>query len=273
MRQTVAEILGKTGNPQAFQALQRALGDESKYVRAAVAEALWKIGGPQAVPTILQALKDEDEYVREEIAEVLGKSGDLPAVSALLQALELEEDYNVRSSIVVACGKIGDRQAIPALLRSLEDENIIVRQSAVEALNKISDQVDDISALKDIAKGLYREKEWNKLETLANHLDAKQVAQYSLPDPLVVPPIPTWRRSLTRFGRGVAWAVTIVVLGWVLLFSAVLSDSFKVQWKTTVQAWAGSHPGALLGLVTIVMLIGGLLTLGGDALQISLKKN
>ncbi len=265
VRREAAEVLQKFGDPRAAPVLLEAMKDEDMDVRHLAAEALGKIGAP-AVPALLQAMKDEDRSLHWSAAHALQEISDPQAVPALLQALN-DEDMFVRQKAAEALGEIGDPQAALALLQATKDEDSHVRRSAASALGEISDRVNDTPILKDIAIVLCRAKKWKYLETVANRLEALQAGQHPLPDPLVVLPIPTWQRSLIRFGRGIAWAVVSVILGWVLLFSGVLGDLLKSQWKTALQTWAAAHPGTLFGLVTIALLIGGLLTLGVDALK------
>ena len=293
MRVWTAKALEEIGDPHAVPALLQALKDEDQGVRQSATGALGEIGDPQAVPALLQALKDEDQDMRVWAAVALGKIGDPQAVPALLLALN-DQDGNVRRLAAEALGEIGDPQAVPALLQTLKDGDDEMRWSAVEALGEIGDpqvvpallwaldrmpessatilgkiggKVEDIPTLKDIIASLRRVGEWNELEIVVNYLDALQAGQHSLPDPLIVPPVPGWQQSLARFGRGVAWAVVTVILGWVLLFSDALGDLLKAQWGTTLKTWATGNPGWLVGLVTLVIFIGGLLALGVDALK------
>jgi len=301
VRAWAAGALGEIGDPQAVPALLQALKDESKFVRGQAAAALAKIGAPavpallqaledndedvrwrataalgeigdpQAIPTLLQALKEEEEIVRREAASYLGKIGDPQAVPALLQTLQ-DEDYYVRRQVAEVLGEIGDVQAVPALLQALEDNDEDVRWRAAKSLEKIGGQVKGMPTLKDIVSGLCRAGEWMQVESVAIRLEALQAGQHPLLDPLVVLPVPAWNRFLARFRLWAIWAVVIVILGLLLLFSNVLGDLVKAQWTSTLQSWAATHLGALIGLFIVVLLIGGLLTFGLEVLQDSLRK-
>jgi hypothetical protein len=154
----------------------------------------------------------------------------------------------------------------------LKDEDWSVRGTAASGLKKIGDQIKDIATLKDIVAGLFLASEWEHLEIVTNRLETLQAGQRPLPDPLSEPPVSSWQRSSARFRLWVIWLVVDVILGLILLISAVLGDLLKAQWTTTLQTWAATHLGALIGVFIVLLLIGGLLTLGLAALQDLLKK-
>lgn len=111
VRRAAAEGLGRAGDPQSLDALERVVGtDESPMVRMAAAFALQKLGrnyavriadmmaspkvvdqgtaylvelGPPVAPSLLSHLQDPEADVREAIADVLGAIGGPDTVPAL----------------------------------------------------------------------------------------------------------------------------------------------------------------------------------------------
>jgi len=133
------------------------------FRRDSAIESLVEIGEP-AVEPLIQALKDEDSFVREGAAEALGKIGDKRAVEPLIHALN-DEDWQVRWEAAEALDELGyepkndtekayyliarknwdelvkmGEPAVEPLIQALKDEDIFVREAAVEALGKIGDK-------------------------------------------------------------------------------------------------------------------------------------
>lgn len=73
VRMSMADTLGKIGDPRAVEPLISALGDEDEGFRCEAAAALGEIGDPRAVEPLTRALEDESEWVRETAAEALEK--------------------------------------------------------------------------------------------------------------------------------------------------------------------------------------------------------
>ncbi|GAB4529935.1 MAG: hypothetical protein OHK0046_50210 [Anaerolineae bacterium] len=79
--------LGQMPSPP-LAALQHALQDGDKWVRAAAARALGLAGDRQAVPALTAALHDPESLVRVAVADALGLIGDPASAPALTSRLE-----------------------------------------------------------------------------------------------------------------------------------------------------------------------------------------
>lgn len=109
-----------------------------------------KLKNDRDVNGLIKLLSDEDHSIREATIFALGEIGD--ASCALPLAQRLQDNYlDIR---VAACNtliKMGDK-VVETLIEVLKDENHIVREGAVQALEKISDTraiYPLIEALKD----------------------------------------------------------------------------------------------------------------------------
>ena len=135
-RSEAASALVEIGEP-AVEPLIQALNDPNAkdWVRMSMADTLGKIGDPRAVEPLISALGDE-AVVRSAATSALGKIGDPRAVEPLISALG-DEDEGFRCEAAAALGEIGDPRAVEPLTRALEDESEWVRETAAEALEKI----------------------------------------------------------------------------------------------------------------------------------------
>ncbi|MFN7140896.1 MAG: HEAT repeat domain-containing protein, partial [Limisphaerales bacterium] len=161
VRFKAAKDLGRTGNPNACPALERALNDEVPPVRRAAAEALaalsWQPSDPSlpalqgiivqdwakvislgesAVEPLIRALSQFDSLSQKNAAIALGEIGSSLATDALLQALE-SVDMGVRKAAVEALAKIGDVRAVEGLMQARNDSLKPVRDAAELALKQL----------------------------------------------------------------------------------------------------------------------------------------
>jgi uncharacterized membrane protein len=81
-----------------------------------------------------------------------------------------------------------------------------------------------------------------------------------------------WQHRAAQFGRGATWAALVVLAGFALLFSGVLSDLLKESWKAGLQAWAAANSLELILLAGGVILLGGLLAWGAEVMRGSIGK-
>jgi HEAT repeat protein len=79
VRELVARLLGRTGDPAALEALHVLLGDSSPAVREAAVAAVTDLGGPDAAALLRTALSGEqDEWVARAIRRALLQLGSVP---------------------------------------------------------------------------------------------------------------------------------------------------------------------------------------------------
>jgi hypothetical protein len=125
VRVQAALVLGRLGDPAAFEPLSRALQDPNKSVRAVAAQSLGKLGSPDAVPA-LQALlrREQDAFVRAQTQRAIAALGPAPAEG---------EGHGDSKKIYLAFGSFGGG-ARAADAGALE----IVRQALRRELGKLS---------------------------------------------------------------------------------------------------------------------------------------
>lgn len=194
-RWTAVKALAAYDDPEAVQALLRALGDEDILVCDGAAESLVKVGAP-AVPGLLNALLDANPNVRGAAVETLGKIGDSVAVPALRNLLAdtakpwLSDD-RICDLAVKALENIGSKEAVltaeewreehapdpdaqaesevrffrtslPELLDALRDANLMIRQDAATALREQAKALHDADhgAVLKVLMDALEDQEW-----------------------------------------------------------------------------------------------------------------
>ncbi|MEY4386918.1 MAG: hypothetical protein RLY20_2201 [Verrucomicrobiota bacterium] len=137
VRGAAVEALSRIGDATCAEALVEALKDTHKHVRAVAAEALGQFGGSMAVEPLLRARTDLQWEVREAVCVALGKSRDPRAFDPLVTALQ-DRDREVREAAVRGLLHFSDARCLTPLLRALIDEQDSVRQLALVALTSIN---------------------------------------------------------------------------------------------------------------------------------------
>jgi len=89
------------------------------------------------VEGLVKLLTDDDRSVRENAVSALGDLGDVSCALPLAQ--RLQDDYlDIRIATCASLIKMGN-QVVEPLIQVLKDENCIVREGAVQALEKLRD--------------------------------------------------------------------------------------------------------------------------------------
>ncbi len=88
IREHAAKALGRIGNIEAVDALDKALVDGNVKLRREAAEALGRIRCPQAVDSLIRALNDSNVFVVMYATESLGKLGDKKAVKPIVELFD-----------------------------------------------------------------------------------------------------------------------------------------------------------------------------------------
>lgn len=135
VRHYAIHTLGKIGDPQAVEAVSRAISDSSPTVQLKAAFVLGQIKDPRAIEALLPLLGHESDSIRNTVSDILELFGS-QAVPALLQALT-HEQWQTREHAAEILGQIGDRAAIPALTIAKGDPQPEVRAAALLALRHI----------------------------------------------------------------------------------------------------------------------------------------
>lgn len=128
---SLVTLLGWLHDDAINRALTRLLGEPA--IRPLIIEA-WVRHGSQVVDLLLEQLTSDDLTLQQLAVSALGRIGDKQAVPALIHALTVPE------LTIVTCGalaQIGDSRAFEPLLSLLGQEEALVRQSAIAALNSL----------------------------------------------------------------------------------------------------------------------------------------
>jgi HEAT repeat protein len=138
VREEVAGILGRTGDPRATDCLLKALHDKEPNVRSRVAEALGKLHEPRAIDALISALSDRDSNVRRRAAMALGKWRETRVADALISALN-DKDKSVRRAAALALAETQDPRAVEILITNLRSRDQESRKAAARALGQLGD--------------------------------------------------------------------------------------------------------------------------------------
>ena len=163
IRRGVIEVLGNLGDKRAVPTLCLALNDPT--ISDVTAAALGKIGDNKAVDPLLNII-NKYQYdprgtnkLRTAInaTTALRKIGDTNAAESLASILSIN-NFSVHKNIVEALVNIG-QNAINPLCKALSDENVQVRSSAANILDKLDWQPshDEIGAYYWVTRG-----DWQK---------------------------------------------------------------------------------------------------------------
>ena len=140
--------LGAIGHdaPEAVQTATSALDDPEEDVRYAACYALGKIGKPAAVavPKLKKMMADKDEFTTLAsawaLAHIEPASAEIAQVSVplLISGLKSPEPV-IRREAIVALGRLGPlaKDAVPALKELARGKDVVIRDTANEALKSI----------------------------------------------------------------------------------------------------------------------------------------
>jgi len=148
--QAAAQIAGRK-DPEKRAKLKDLLGDKDARVKAIAASALAKDGDASAYAALSEALDGSDENARQHAIEGMAALKDTRAAKRLIALLN-HENFDTRWKATEALGGFRGGNVVDALLLKAaeETEGVYIRESAVEALFKISDKraVEGLNALK-----------------------------------------------------------------------------------------------------------------------------
>ena len=143
VQQPAVLALGRVDDPRAFEQLRRLLRHSRPPVRAAAAHALAQQASSassetaarqrQVIPLLQKALEDPILDVMVAAAEGLGSLG-IPEAGPVLTALLRHPSEPVRQTAVQALERIADPALLDGLLTALEDSSVTVRFGLVGAL-------------------------------------------------------------------------------------------------------------------------------------------
>ncbi len=132
---------------KAVPLLTNALNDREEGTRRRAGWALIKIGTP-AVRALMSSLHEIHKETRERAAQTLGWIGDESAATSLTWALK-DKEPSVVSAAAWALGRIGSPNALAALQELVNNENIDIRENAVEAVERIMSNKEKMAYQKE----------------------------------------------------------------------------------------------------------------------------
>ncbi len=109
--------------------------DADAYARIAAIKALGRIAAPDVAEALQIALRDEEKDVRAAAARALsGIRGKMPISALVAVAMRKEEHWSVRAAAIRAMGASGEPVYLNAVNLTLDDEDDSVRIAAMHAL-------------------------------------------------------------------------------------------------------------------------------------------
>jgi HEAT repeat protein len=151
LRAGAAEVLGRSADDKAVDALLAALGDRGFQVRIAAAKALGDLQEPAAAPALQKAAEDANEDVREAadaaIAAICKVHGPKLLEASFSEAPLLKENRlghaltNANPVVrLQAVRELADKKTWPPLAAALKDRLAIVRLTAAKAIEGSGDE-------------------------------------------------------------------------------------------------------------------------------------
>jgi len=127
-------------------------------LRPMAARFLGELRAREAVRPLMQLLGAGDRVTRSSAAEALAAIGDTEAVPALLERLQDEKEVVPRTFAITALGNLEDARALKPLCELLTDEDVLVRQSAANALGVLGSP----NALEPLRNALRKERWYDR---------------------------------------------------------------------------------------------------------------
>jgi HEAT repeat protein len=134
VRRRALWVIGKTGEPSAFDPLIRSLQDPDLRCREEAVIALGELADARAIP-FLEHIIEEDESLGPAAVSALGMIHHPDSIIKLIPYIS-DEDPLIRINAVRALGKVGDTSILPHLAPALKDPDTEVRIAAIQAIVK-----------------------------------------------------------------------------------------------------------------------------------------
>jgi HEAT repeat protein len=144
VRANAARALGELGDRSSVPVLLRGLEDPFFKVRSLSAHALWEVAADD--PEVRTAIKErlaaeQQQMARVDLAWNLARMGDEEGLEVLRLFLFRGDPEDVRAEAAMALGEVGEASDIELLKRAANDKKGLVRQQAVNAIEKLKKKV------------------------------------------------------------------------------------------------------------------------------------
>lgn len=180
------------GQP-AVEELIEALDERDVMVSVLAIEVLVPIGDARALPHIVAAMGDEDDQVYEAATWGAGEFGEA-AIPLLTDALK-DDKPRLRANAAEALGEIGDITTTDDLVKLLNDDEAIVRNAALLALEKIGN-MEVVQHILPLLKGAALDA--HQQRTTASY--AAQVLRERLSTPEGLAAVEAWKEENNNYG-------------------------------------------------------------------------
>jgi len=141
VRELAVAVVDKMADPEAKQALFKALADRNEIVRGSAARFLEHHCTAKDVDVLVAHLRSHsDEYVREQLALLLGKLGERSAMRPLQERFALEQWPHAKHAMSLALTRLGDPDHRKAYVLRLNQPDPKGRVAALEDLLYIQDK-------------------------------------------------------------------------------------------------------------------------------------
>jgi HEAT repeat protein len=146
----IVQALGESRDPRAFEPLKQIVRGKANPLQSAVIYALAEIADPRVFELFIEIMQDKkaDAELKSATAHALGTLGDKRAVEPLLALLQ-EKSADIKVGAIESLGLLGDARAYEPIVALLKHKNDEVRGTAVHALGNLGDQraVEPLTAL------------------------------------------------------------------------------------------------------------------------------
>ena len=164
------ELLGKQAPSSVVDALEGALQDPSKFVRAAAAQALGEVGGKAQKRVLLLTLPDQEWNVRAAVVQALGSLDTDVPIATIVKALSDTHEM-VRETAIWTLIRLGSA----VLLQPFKGEDVILQDSSLSALENATPFHALLSVLEDRCE-LVRSAAVEALSELGEHAPIELLA-------------------------------------------------------------------------------------------------
>jgi len=149
VRRSVTDLLLSLANKTMVPKVSKFLRHGVKEVQKNAVELLGGIGGPEAARILTSLFDEADWTLRRKAVESICKAKEKESLPALSGLLEKEKDPTIIKCILDAFYAIGDSSICRCVLPLLRNDDLILRQKAVDVLGKtaLAEHIPDLMVL------------------------------------------------------------------------------------------------------------------------------